>query len=127
MVRTGLATGQRPPGMHDFVRARKHPSNLYWGANLPAFCFLLSSRGYALVGVNGVGSNAFFVRRHLLNDIVHEVSLNSCIHQAAFRDSRSESGELTFLSGTARAKSMLEMPLIDVSTGQPLCVGDLLD
>jgi hypothetical protein len=109
-----------------FVRAKKHSSNQYWGANLPAFCFLASRRDYALVGVNGVGSNAFFVRRDLLNDIVHEVSLKSCERQAAFRDSRNESGELTFLSGAARTKAMVEMPLVDVSTGESLSVGDLL-
>ena len=109
-----------------FVRLQKHPSNQYWGANLPAFHHLADQRGYALVGTNSVGSNAFFVRRELLNDRVREVDLVSCIRQASFRDSRGVQGELTFLSGPERTRAMVEMPLVDVATRASLRVGDLL-
>ena len=108
-----------------FVRIQKHSSNQYWGGNLPAFCHLAENREYALVGINGVGSNAFFVRRDLLNDIVREVDIASCIRQASFRDSRSADGELTFLSGQDRARAMADMPLVDVATGELIRVGDL--
>ena len=108
-----------------FVRARKHPSNLYWGANLPAFEHLARKRGYALVGVNGAGSNAFFVRRDLLNEHVIEVELTSCARTASFRDSRDEEGRLTFLSGSDRTAAMAGMPLMDVITGETIKVGDL--
>jgi len=109
-----------------FVRRQIHPSNQYWGANLPAFHYLEKQRGYALVGTNSVGSNAFFVRRELLNDCVREVDLASCVRQASFRDSRGARGELTFLSGLGRTRAMAEMPLVDVATGASLRVGDLL-
>lgn len=108
-----------------FVRRQKHVSNQYWGANLPAFCHLTSQRNYALVGINGVASNAFFVRRDLLNEHVREASLGSCNRQASFRDSRNESGGLTFLSGPSRAHAMADMPVVDVATGQTLTVGAL--
>ena len=108
-----------------FVRARKHSSNQYWGANLPAFCHLAQARGFALVGINSVGSNAFFVRRDLLNERVPEVSLAACSRPATFRDSRDAQGTLTFLSGNARAEAIVDMPLIDVATGATLTVGDL--
>ena len=110
-----------------FVRARKHFSNQYWGANLPAFCHLARQRDYALVGINKVGSNAFFVRRELLNDRVREVTLASCSRAATFRDSRGPGGELTFLAGRDRAREIADMPLIDVATGAALVVGDLRD
>nr|WHW29455.1 hypothetical protein [uncultured bacterium] len=109
-----------------FVRRQKHFSSQYWGANLPAFLYLADQRGYALVGTNSVGSNAFFVRRELLNDCVSEVDLASCIRQASFRDSRGEGGELTFLSGLERTRAMAEMPLVDVATRASLRVGDTL-
>lgn len=109
-----------------FVRRQKHPSNQYWGANLPAFCHLAQQRGYVLVGTNSVGSNAFFVRRDLLNDRVREVDLASCIRQASFRDSRGARGELTFLAGPNRTRAMVDMPLVDVVTGASLSVEDLL-
>jgi hypothetical protein len=108
-----------------FVRRLKHASNQYWGANLSAFCHLLEPRNYALVGINGVASNAFFVRRDLLNEHVREVTLASCSRQAIFRDSRDANGELTFLSGCSRAQVMTNMPVIDVVTGQTLTVGEL--
>ena len=108
-----------------FVRREKHASNQYWGANLPAFCHLANQREYALVGINGVASNAFFVRRDLLNEHVREASLASCSRQANFRDSRGANGELTFLSGQTRTAAMADMPVIDVATGQTLNVGTL--
>lgn len=108
-----------------FVRARKHPSNLYWGASLPAFDFLARQRGYALVGINGTGSNAFFVRRELLNEHVPEVPMAACTRMASFRDSRDAEGKLTFLSGGDRARAMADMPLLDVATGETVKVGDL--
>lgn len=107
-----------------FVRRQKHPSNQYWGANLPAFQHLAKLRGYGLVGTNSVGSNAFFVRRDLLNENVREVELASCVRQASFRDSRGADGELTFLSGRDRAGAMAAMPLVDVETGATLTVGE---
>jgi hypothetical protein len=109
-----------------FVRKQKHWSNQYYGANLPAFLYLANQRGYALVGTNGVSSNAFFVRRELLNERVQEVDISACIRQAHFRESRGARGELTFLSGHHRLGSMTDMPLIDVTTGSELRVGDLL-
>jgi hypothetical protein len=108
-----------------FVRRQKHYSNQYWGANLPAFCCLAGKRGYALVGTNSVGSNAFFVRRELLNNAVREVELISCQREATFRDSRDEAGRLTFLAGRARAHAMSVMPVIDVSSGETIKVSDL--
>jgi hypothetical protein len=110
----------------EFVRRKKHWSNQYWGANLPAFIYLSNQRGYALVGTNKVGSNAFFVRRELLNDRVEEVSLASCRRETSFRDSRDPKGNLTFLSGFERSKAIFDLPLLDIETNQMLKVGDLI-
>jgi hypothetical protein len=106
-----------------FVRSAKHPTNIYYGASLPAFASLAHERGYALVGTNGVASNAFFVRRELLNDAVREVALAECARPAAFRESRGLSGELTFLAGSDRARAIAEMPLLDVERGEFTTVG----
>lgn len=110
----------------NFVRRDKHFSNQYWGANLAAFHHLADRRGYALVGINSAGQNAFFVRRELVNDFVREVPLSACTREAAFRDSRGKDGALTFLSGRERAAAMADMPLLDVASGQTLTVGELL-
>lgn len=119
---------QRPvsvPYDSAFIRRQKHFSNQYWGANLPAFCYLAGKRGYALVGTNSVGSNAFFVRRELLNDAVREVELVNCVREAAFRDSRDQAGRLSFLAGASRSHAISNMNVIDVSSGETLKVSDL--
>jgi hypothetical protein len=110
----------------EFVRSRKHPSNIYYGASLPAFARLAVERGYALVGTNGVASNAFFVRRELLNDAVREVTLADCARPAAVRESRGAAGDLTFLAGLDRARAIAAMPLLDVDTGETTTVGAVM-
>ncbi len=111
----------------NFVRSRAHHSNVYYGASLAAFAHLAASRGYALVGVNGAGSNAFFVRRELLRGRVCETSLAECYRDSTFRESRDETGRLTFASGAARRIPIAHLPLVDVVTGERLTVGDLGD
>jgi hypothetical protein len=108
-----------------FNRTDKHPSNLYYGASLPAFHSLLSGRAYALVGVNMAGNNAFFVRKDLLNDVVKEVGVSDCFRDSDFRESRGADGQLTFLTGRARRLPIANLPLIDVLTGATLRVQDL--
>jgi len=108
-----------------FQRASKHRSNLYYGASLPAFHALLSGRAYALVGVNTAGSNAFFVRKDLLNDVVTEVSVAECFRDSDFREGRDADGQLTFATGNARRVPIADLPLIDVLTGVMLRINDL--
>jgi hypothetical protein len=110
-----------------FYRGNKHYSNLYYGANLPAFLHLANRKGYALVGINSVGSNAFFVRRDLLNDKVCEVTLEESYKNSSFRESRDVKGALTYLSGNARRQPIADLPLMDVITGETLRVRDLGD
>jgi hypothetical protein len=108
-----------------FQRTRKHYSNLYSGASLPAFCFLTSKRGYGLVGVNSMGSNAFFVRRDLMNDAVREIDPKEGYRDSVFRESLDEHGRLSMLSGQDRLGIISQLPLIDVVSGKTLVVADL--
>jgi hypothetical protein len=108
-----------------FVRSNAHWSNQYYGASLPAFLRLANSRGYGLAGINGKGSNAFFVRRDLLNERVRETTIEACARPQAFRDSRNARGELTFKTGPDRLREAGTLPLLDVSTGATMRVSDL--
>ena len=49
-----------------FVRSRAHYSNLFWGASLEALTRLSKQKGYALVGCNSAGNNAFYIRHDVL-------------------------------------------------------------
>ena len=101
-----------------FFRTQKHFSNLYFGASLPAFNFLLSKRGYALVGSNISGNNAYFVRRDLLNDRVRELNLHEAYKESKFRESRNLEGELSFITGNDRINMLSGLEVVNVETGK---------
>ena len=108
-----------------FNRSQKHFSNLYYGASLAAFAGLLAGRGYALVGVNSAGNNAFFVREVLLNSRVRKISLNDGFRESCFREGRDERNRLTFAAGRSRREIIADLPLVDVVSGEKLRVRDL--
>lgn len=108
-----------------FQRTKAHASNLYLGASLPAFVRLLDGRGYGLVGVNSMGSNAFFVRRELLNERVREIAVADCPPGPVFREARDEQGQLTLRSAHASRDRIAKLPLVDLETGRTISVADL--
>ncbi len=105
-----------------FIRSTAHYSHLYWGASLSAFTHLANEKGYALVGCNGAGINAYFVRRDLLNDAVREIPYEQAFVASRFRDSRDRAGNLTFLREGSRLEVMRGMPAIDVTTGNTVTI-----
>jgi hypothetical protein len=109
-----------------FVRGEQHPSWLYWGASLAALTRLADAKGYALVGGNRAGNNAFYVRRDVLGDLP-EVSVGDAYAPSRFRESRGPDGELSYVSSHAdRLAIMAEMPVVDVISGETTTIGDRL-
>jgi hypothetical protein len=110
-----------------FVREEKHWSSLYWGASLAAIAHRAGQSGYALVAGNRAGNNAFFVRRDVLGD-VPEVSVAHAYSVSRFRESRNQSGELTYVSDHAeRLRLIASMPVIDIDSGRELSVAERFD
>ncbi|TPQ36245.1 hypothetical protein C2U70_12885 [Bradyrhizobium guangdongense] len=107
-----------------FVRSRAHSSNLYWGASLGALVHLGERKGYAFVGSNSAGNNAFFVRRDCLNGQRVLTAAEGYV-ESQFRESRDEAGRLTFLSGAARLKEISDMEVYDVDRDALVRLGDL--
>lgn len=107
-----------------FVREEKHWSALYWGASLAALTKLAGEKGYALVGGNRAGNNAFFVRRDVLGD-VPEVGVAHAYAESRFRESRDANGELSYVSDHSdRRRFIGSMPLIDLDTGREVTVAE---
>ncbi len=52
----------------EYNESHQWDSSDYFGASLKALDLLLAERGYALVGCNLLGTNAFFVRKDLASD-----------------------------------------------------------
>lgn len=107
-----------------FSRTNAHYSNLYFGASITALTKLASSKGYSLVGSNIAGNNVFFVRSDLLGDIVVSSPKDAWI-QSRFRESRDESGQLTFLSFVERLALIADMSLVNLDDGKQYTVGEL--
>jgi hypothetical protein len=108
-----------------FVRSEKHYSHLYWGASLAALAAAAGRKGYALVGGNRAGNNAFFVRRDLLGAIP-ERTVAAVWAPAQFRESRGRNGELTYLGDDReKLRLMRDLPLVDVPAGRTRTIADL--
>lgn len=106
------------PYAKDFNRTKAHYSNLYWGASLRALCQQSMSKGYAFIGCNSAGNNAYFVRRDKLNGSVREVSVEHGYVLSSFRESRDREGRLTYLAGNDRMGAIKGMPVHNIETGQ---------
>lgn len=105
------------PYAPSFVRTSAHHSNLYYGASLAALTHLANEKGYALVGCNSNGNNAFYVRRDRLSS-QKELSVQEAFVDAKFREARDKEGKLLFLSGSQRYKYIQGLPVVNVLTNQ---------
>lgn len=102
----------------DFQRAKAHFSHLYWGSSLKALHALAQGKGYAFIGCNSAGNNAYFVRREAMNDRVAEVPLERGFVQSRYRESRDRAGRLSFLRGAERAGAIRGLPVHDLEKGK---------
>lgn len=100
-----------------FQRGKAHYSCLFWGASISAFVYLAARKGYALLGSNTAGNNLFFVRKDRLGRLT-PLSPTDAYVESRFRDSRDATGKLNFLSGDKRRNEILDIPVIDVVSGE---------
>ncbi len=106
------------PYQKDFYRTNAHYSNLFAGASLPALNYVAQAKGYALVGCNLAGNNAYFIKRELLTEKVKEVSLASAFRESKFRESRNPDFTFSYLSGAERLALIKGMEVLNVVTQQ---------
>jgi hypothetical protein len=109
-----------------FVRTRAHHSNLFYGASLAALRDLGAEKGYAFLGCNRAGNNAYFVRRDRLGPLV-ELPDGEGFVPSRFRESRDYNGAPTFLSGDARLREIASCTLYDTRTRELVQIASLLD
>jgi hypothetical protein len=104
------------PYAADFTRRAAHHSHLFFGASLAALCDLAERKGYAFVGSNSNGNNAYFVRLDQLGDLPALSAAEGYV-ESRFRESRDASGNLTHLSGSARLDEIAHLTVHDLTTG----------
>ncbi|WP_299250041.1 hypothetical protein [uncultured Cytophaga sp.] len=106
------------PYNKSFVRTQAHYSNLYFGASLPALNHAAIEKGYALIGCNKAGNNAYFIRKDLLNDKVKELPLEKAFIESKFRESRSKDYKLSYIAGEERLELIKGLDVLNVETNQ---------
>lgn len=99
-----------------FERTKAHHSNLFFGASLRALHLLSQDKGYAFIGCNSAGNNAYFIRRDKLNSHVREVSVEEGFVLSKFRESRDLNGNLTHISNDNRIELIKGMTVFDAET-----------
>ena len=106
------------PYSPNFRRFAAHYSGQYAGASLAALAHLAAIKGYALIGANSAGNNAYFLRRNLLGDDLAEVPVVQAFVQPNYRESRDKSNRLDFLTYERRQAAIRGMPVFNVETGK---------
>ncbi len=112
------------PYSESFVRTEAHYSRLYFGTSLKALCVLAEKKGYAFVGCDSGGVNAFFVRKDVAADLPH-LSCEEGYVRNRVRESIDRNGKYTYLTGDDRIKLVQDMPVVDVVTGERKLIKDL--
>ena len=86
-----------------FYRTNAHYSNLYFGASLKALTQLAAEKGYAFVGCNLGGSNAFNVKKEFIKgDRLPSVSISEGFRPDKCRQGRNPDNTLSYLRGEER-------------------------
>lgn len=106
------------PYQPDFRRFDAHHSGQYFGCSVAAARLLCERKGYAFIGTNTNGVNAFFVRNDLAGPILGSID-EIRVWAPRHRDSRNRAGQLDFVRGLGRYELIADMPVIDLESGRP--------
>jgi hypothetical protein len=101
-----------------FNRTKAHYSNLFFGASLAALDYVAQQKGYALVCCNTAGTNAFFVRKDLLNEKIQQKSVEEAYQEDKCRQSRDKNYKLSLLSGEERPAIIKNLDVVNVVTNE---------
>jgi len=107
-----------------FNRTETHYSNLFFGCSLKALVLLSEKKGYAFVGSNSNGNNAYFVRNDKLGKI-RALTLEEGYVESRFRESLDMEGNLSYLSGSQRLEIIKNMIVYDLESEALVSLRDL--
>ena len=115
-ARFGCDLAVTVPYYETFDRAQAHPSKLYHGASLRALCILAERKGYAFIGCNRNGVNAFFVRKDKKPITLKELSPEEGYVPGTYSEPIFQDGIITKMSSQEESSMLLNLnlPLINV-------------
>lgn len=107
------------PNKDNFNRTEYHHSNLCYGMSLKAIINLMKKKNYVFVGANKACNNAFFVKKNQLEKLNIDIPDYNNLEkytQSNILESRSKSGDLTFLSGQEKLNAISNCEVIDLNS-----------
>ena len=116
------------PRKDDFDRSKAHYSWLYYGMSLMAAINVMERNGLIFVGSNRVGNNAFFVNSLIAKNINFDLPKKEALEiytDWRIRESRNQSGTLSYLFGKERFRAISECKVLNLETNSILSVSDL--
>jgi hypothetical protein len=105
------------PYYPDFYRTNHHFSNLYFGCSLKALTDLADEKGYIFIGSNSMGNTAYFLRSDK-SEGFKALTADEGYVLSKFRESRDKAGNLTYIRGEDRLKTISGMPVYNTRTGK---------
>ncbi|MEO0311638.1 MAG: hypothetical protein RIQ89_1295 [Bacteroidota bacterium] len=109
----GIENPASIPYEPNFQRKVAHYSNLYFGCSISALIHLAATKGYIFIGTNSNGNNAYFVKESKAKNL-KQISAQEGAVMARFRESRNQSGELTYLDQKAGLACIKGLPIQNV-------------
>jgi hypothetical protein len=110
------------PYAEGFDRKSADPTLTYWGASLRALCLLAERKGYAFVGSNRAGVNAFFVKSRLMGNLRSGDPVKDFL-PSSFHEAWDPVARTRPLGREARLNGIAHLPVVDVESGETLSVG----
>lgn len=98
----------------NFERTRAAEPLVYFGASLPALCWLAERKGYAFVGCNSNGVNAFFVRKDKLPSAIRELTPGEGYVAGKFTETLSADGTPNKVNLEEERQMVMRFPLVNV-------------
>jgi len=102
------------PYKFSFSRNSSHYSNLFFGSSIRALIRLMKDKGYAFIGSNLNGVNAFFIRNDYAKNILKKIKKVQCF-PSKFRESRNSKGKKNFIRGLNRIDVIKNKKVFDLN------------
>ncbi len=103
------------PYRDDFERGKAHYSYLYAGSSLAALNDLAQEKGYAFIGCNSAGNNAYFIKDTSLGNL-KALSVEEGYVNSKFRESRDQNGQLSLLNDDNRLNLIKGLEVYNTKT-----------
>ena len=97
----------------NFIRNKKHFSNLFFGCSINALIDLMEKKNYVFLGTNSQGMNAFFINRDKFNYLEGKIS-HTKIFPPMIREGRNTDGKLNFKSLNENFKFISDFEVYDI-------------